>query len=139
MLLAVQGDGGTLIVDKEKDKKSERKIGNAKIIRCTRTSRSLSKNFEDVAILQPTQGVIYPGALIYADQELVDGKPRPLSELGRAPINLRLDLPGLEDEGSFTVADPSDGKVQSALNKALNFWNVRIYFSDIRQKEKNRS
>ena len=122
-LLAVQGDGGTMIVDKEKDKKNERKMGNAKVIRCLRTSRSLSKNFEDVAILQPTQGVIYPGALIYADQELVDGKPRPLSELARAPINLRVDLPGLEDEGSFTVANPSDGKVQSGLNKALNFWN----------------
>ncbi|MBK7708497.1 MAG: thiol-activated cytolysin family protein [Acidobacteria bacterium] len=129
-LLAVQGDGGTLIVDKEKGKKNERKPGNAKIIRCVRTERSLSKNFEDVAILQPTQGVIYPGALVYADQELVDGKPRPLTGLPRAPIDLRLDLPGLQDEGSFVIANPTDGKVQSAVNKALNFWNNSTSFKD---------
>ncbi|MBV9216311.1 MAG: thiol-activated cytolysin family protein [Acidobacteria bacterium] len=130
VLLAVQGDGGTMIVDKEKDKKNERRTGNAKIIRCLRTTRNLSKNFDDVAILQPTQGVIYPGALVYADQELVDGKPRPLTGLPRAPIDLRLDLPGLQDEGSFTIANPTDGKVQSAVNKALNFWNNSTSFQD---------
>ncbi len=130
ILLAVQGDGGTLILDKEKDKKNERKQGNAKIIRCLRTTRNLSKNFEDVAILQPTQGVIYPGALVYADQELVDGKPRPLTGLPRAPIDLRLDLPGLQDEGSFTIANATDGKTQSAVNKALNFWNNSTSFKD---------
>ncbi len=130
VLLAVQGDGGTLILDKEKDKKNERKQGNAKIIRCLRTTRNLSKNFEDIAILQPTQGVIYPGALVYADQELVDGKPRPLTGLPRAPIDLRLDLPGLQDEGSFTIANPTDGRVQSSVNKALNFWNNSTSFKD---------
>lgn len=129
-LLMVQGDGGTLIVDKEKSQKKERKQGNAAIIRCTRTERSLSKNFEDVAILQPTQGVIYPGALVYADQELVDGKPRPLTGLPRAPIDLRLDLPGLQEEGSFTIANPTDGKVQTAVNKALNFWNNSTSFKE---------
>jgi thiol-activated cytolysin len=123
VLLAVQGDGGSLIYEKVKDSNSERKVGDGKIIRCLRTTRSLSKNFDDVAILQPTQGVIYPGALVFADQNLVDGMPRPLTGLARAPIDLRLDLPGLFDEGSFTIANPTDGKVQSAVNKSLNFWN----------------
>jgi thiol-activated cytolysin len=123
VLLAVQGDGGTLLNEKVNSEKADRKPGNGKIIRCLRTSKSLSRNFDDIAILQPTQGVIYPSALIYADQELVDGKPRPLTALPRAPLNLRLDLPGLRNEGSFTVANPTEGKVQSSVNKALNFWN----------------
>jgi thiol-activated cytolysin len=130
VLLAVQHDGGTLIYEKVKDQNTERRQGDGKIIRCLRTTRSLSKNFDDIAILQPTQGVIYPGALVFADQEMVDGKPRPLTGLPRAPINLRLDLPGLQEEGSFTINDPTDGKVQTAVNKALNHWNNSTSFKD---------
>ena len=123
VLLAVQGDGGTLIYEKVNDKKDTRDAKPGKIVRCVRTSKSLSKNFDDVAILQPTQGVIYPGALVYADKNLVDGMPRPLTGLPRSPIDLRLDLPGLQDEGSFVITNPTDGKVQSGVNKALNIWN----------------
>jgi thiol-activated cytolysin len=130
-LLAVSGDGGTLLTDEPKAEPTKtRKKGDKTIIRCLTTERSLKKNFDEVAILQPTKGVIYPGALIYADKSLTDGKPRPLTGLPRNPIDLRLDLPGLRKEGSFTIADPTNGKVESALNEALDFWNNSTSFKD---------
>ena len=123
LLLAVQPTGGELIQEKIKGTSQTRDTKPGKIVRCTRTDHSLSGNFDDVAILQPTQGVIYPGALLYADQNLVDGQPRPLTGLPRAPIDLRLDLPGLEEDGSFTIANATDGKVQTSVAKALRKWN----------------
>jgi thiol-activated cytolysin len=120
-----------LLTDEPKGEPTKtKKKGDKTIIRCLTTERSLKKNFEEVAILQPTKGVIYPGALIFADKELTDGKPRPLTGLPRAPIDLRLDLPGLRKEGSFTIADPTNGKVESAVNEALDFWNNSTSFKD---------
>ena len=125
-LLAADAEGGVLLYDKPDPKKpveNLRKPGSGNITRCTKTAHNMRKNFDEIAILQPTQGVIYPGALIFADKQLIEGKPRPINGLARAPLDLRLDLPGLEDEGSFKVVNPTDGKVQSGINKALNFWN----------------
>lgn len=131
VLLAVQGDGGEIINEKVLSKSNpNREVGNGKIIRCVETKKSLSNNFKDIAILQPTEGVIYPGALIYADKSLVDGLPRQLTELKRAPINARLDLPGLQEQGSFTVAEPRNGNFQTGLNRALNFWNNGPSYKD---------
>ena len=130
-LLAVAADGGTILTDEPKGEPVKtKKKGDKTIIRCLTTDRSLKKNFDEVAILQPTKGVIYPGALIFADKELTDGKPRPLTGLPRAPIDLRLDLPGLRKEGSFTIADPTNGKVEGAVNEALDFWNNSTSFKD---------
>ncbi len=129
-LLSVPAEGGTLLYEKVKKEEKDRTPGDGKITRCTRRVTSLSKGFDEVAILQPTQGVVYPGAMVFADEHLVDGKPRPLTGLPRAPIDLRLDLPGLEDEGSFTITNPTDGRVQTSLNKALNFWNNSTSFKN---------
>ena len=129
-LLSAAPEGGMLLYEKVKKEESDRTPGNGKITRCTRKTTSLSKNFDDIAILQPTQGVVYPGALVFADANLIDGKPRPMNGLPRAPIDLRVDLPGMQDEGGFTITNPTDGKVQSSLNKALNFWNTSTSFKD---------
>lgn len=132
-LLAADAEGGVLLYDKpdpNKPVENMRKPGAGNITRCTKIPKNMKKNFDEIAILQPTQGVVYPGALIFADKQMVEGKPRPLNGLPRAPIELRLDLPGLEDEGSFKVVNPSDGKVQSGINKALNFWNNSPAFKE---------
>jgi len=129
-LMSVAADGGTLLVEKVTKQETDRTPGNRKITRCTRKTTSLSRNFENIAILQPTHGVVYPGALVFADEHLVDGKPRPMNGLPRAPIDLRVDLPGMQKEGSFTIANPTDGKVESALNKSLNVWNNSTSFKD---------
>lgn len=132
-LLAADAEGGVLLYDKPDPNKpieNMRKPGSGNITRCTKIPHNMRKNFDEIAILQPTQGVVYPGALVFADKQLVEGKPRPLNGLPRAPLELRLDLPGLEDEGSFKVVNPTDGKVQSGINKALNFWNNSPAYKD---------
>jgi len=124
ILLAVQGDGGEILREQVKSTSApKREVGNGEIIRCIETKKSLTNNFKDIAILQPTEGVIYPGALIFADKTLVDGLPRQLTELKRAPITVRVDLPGLEEQGSITIAQPNNGSYQTGLNRALSFWN----------------
>ncbi len=44
---------------------------------CVSTTFDLKNNFEDIAILRPTQDVIWPGALVEANQSLLDGLPEP--------------------------------------------------------------
>jgi thiol-activated cytolysin len=125
-LLAADAEGGVVLYDKPDPSKpieNMRKPGSGNITRCTKIPHNMKAIFDEIAILQPTRGVIYPGALIFADKQLIEGKPRPMNGLPRAPLDLRLDLPGLVDEGSFQVVNPTDGKVQSGINKALNFWN----------------
>ncbi len=125
-ILAADSAGGTLLVDEPDPKKNAEKLrkpGAKSIIRCIKTPHTMKKNFDEIAILQPTQGVVYPGALIFAETQLIEGKPRPVRGLKRSPIDLRLDLPGLEEEGNIRISEPTDGKVQSGINKALNFWN----------------
>ena len=61
---------------------------------CTRTTYNLKQNFDKLAILRPTQGIVWPGALVKGNASLTDGLPEPLT-LGRAPVTLSLDLPGM--------------------------------------------
>lgn len=107
-----------------------REEGSGNVIVCTREQITEKENFEQISILQPTEGVIYPGALIYGDGTLRDGMPRQLTELPRSPISLRLDLPGLGREGSFTIENPTAGKYQGYLNEALQAWVSGPAFED---------
>jgi len=97
-----------------------------KYIECTDVSYKLEKNFDKVTILRPTNGVIWPGALIYGDQDMLDGLPRPIT-LDRAPMTLRLDLPGMGEEGNIVVDNPSNSSVQTQINGALEWWNANEF------------
>lgn len=93
---------------------------------CKTVTYDLKNNFEDVAILRPTNGIIYPGALVIADEATLGGLPTPAG-VDRGPANLRIDLPGIGEEGSFTVDKPSNSNVQAALDNVLEFWNANAY------------
>jgi thiol-activated cytolysin len=96
--------------------------GNAVII-CTNTNRSLNKDLSDVAILSPTTGVVFPGALVRANQRLAEGKPDPIA-LRRSPITLRIDLPGLADNGTKVIENPTNSSVQAGVDEVLECWNA---------------
>lgn len=74
MLLRVQIDGST-----ESPPISERVASGNSVVICTRIERSLRKNLDAVIILRPAGGVIYPGALLLADQNLMKGRPTPIA------------------------------------------------------------
>jgi thiol-activated cytolysin len=115
VLLSVVPDGTTSSVPV----KERQNVSNGVII-CTKIHHNLKKNLSEVAILSPTAGVIYPGALIHADQNLAEGRPTPIA-LERAPMDLTVDLPGLDNPGG--TSDAENSKVQTYLNGKLEEWN----------------
>lgn len=93
---------------------------------CKKTDYSLDSNFEDVAILRPTNGIVWPGALVIGNEGMLDGAPDPFT-LDRAAVTLRLDLPGIESEGNIIVENPSNSSIQTGIDGALEWWNGNAY------------
>ncbi len=116
-LLAVQPDGATQALPPTK----ERSLGAGSVIIATKRQHRLSKNLSDVAILRPTAGVIYPGALIVADVNLMEGQPTPIS-LARAPISISTDLPGVQKSRRI-VNQVAHSTVQDAVAQMLEAWH----------------
>lgn len=92
---------------------------------CRVDEHNIRSNFEDVAIFDPALGVVYPGALVIGNQEMLDGAPQPL-QISRAPVKLRLDLPGIGEGGNIEVVTPTYLNVQSSIDEGLEFWNNDI-------------
>lgn len=116
VLLSVQEDGAT----ESLPAKTRSQAGNAVII-TTKRQHSLRKSLSEVAILRPTAGVIFPGALVTADQNLMEGQPTPIG-LARAPLTISIDLPGLQDSRR-ELAEASNSSVQDAIAAILEDWN----------------
>ena len=87
---------------------------------------SLESNFDDVAILRPTNDIIYPGALVVGNQDMLDGSPNPIG-LDRGPMVLSLDLPGLGEQGTLEIEQPNKSNVKTSLDNALEWWNDNAY------------
>jgi thiol-activated cytolysin len=115
VVLSVVADGETSALPV----KTRQDVSNGVII-CTSRKHTLNKNLDEVAILSPTAGVIFPGAMLLADQNMMDGKPTPIS-LPRDPATLSIDLPGLS-KPSQQVA-PTNSAVLTFLNSILEEWN----------------
>src|SRR6056297_2249341 len=93
---------------------------------CTSTTYTLQNNFEEVAILRPTQDVIWPGSLVEANQSLLDGLPEP-ARFERSPVKIRVDLPGIGTNGTKTIESPDQANIQNAIEEALEWWNSNAY------------
>ena len=96
------------------------------VIGCQIRDYDLLSNFDDVAILRPTNDVLFPGALVIGNEGMLDGSPTPLS-LGRAPMTLRLDLPGIGSNGNIEINNPNNSEVNAQLDDALEWWNDNAY------------
>lgn len=92
------------------------------VIICTNTKKGLEKDLNDVTVLTPISGIVYPGALVRANRSLAEGKPEAIS-LPRAPITFRVDLPGIGAKGTRVIDNPSNSSVQAALDETLEQWN----------------
>ena len=92
------------------------------VIICTKTNHTVTKNLNEVSILSNTAGVIFPGALVLADQNLKEGRPTPIG-LPRSGAQLSVDLPGLENPS--VAVKPDNSSVQQALNRMLEDWNLK--------------
>jgi thiol-activated cytolysin len=115
VLLSVVPEGTTSAVPV----KDRQPMSNGVII-CTKIQHKLNKNLDAVAILSPTAGVVYPGALVRADQNLSEGHPTPIA-LPRGPATLSVDLPGLVNPGETLL--PNNSEIQKFVNAKLEEWN----------------
>jgi len=94
---------------------------------CTSTSYDLRTNFSDIAILRPTQDVVWPGALVEANASLLDNGIPELARFERTPVKVRVDLPGIGANGTKTVDNPDQARVQDAIDESLEWWNANAY------------
>ena len=118
ILMAVQPDGATESFPPEKQRTP---AGNQVTI-VTKTRHSLKKNLTEVAILRPTTGVIFPGALVKADTNLAEGVPAPAG-IQQGKVVVSVDLPGLEN-AKRTIDDPTNSSMQEAITDLLEAWNA---------------
>ncbi len=97
------------------------------IVECQVKDYDLDSNFDDVAILRPTAGIVYPGALVVGNQGLLDGAPDPFA-ISRGAASLRIDLPGMGENGNLVVDNPgANTQVQAAIDESLEWWNDNAY------------
>jgi len=101
------------------------KEGNYTTI-CRKTTFNLKKNFDQVAILRPTNGIIWPGALVKGNESLMDGVPEPIG-IERAPVTFSVNLPGMGSNGIRTVENPAASNIQAAIDSSLEWWNANAY------------
>ena len=120
-LLNVQSETGSSSQNISEDSNTD--LGRVK--ECRVVEYNIRSNFEDVAIFDPALGVVFPGALVIGNAEMLDGAPQPL-QIPRAPVKLRLDLPGIGEAGNIEVADPTYSNIQSSIDQGLEFWNNDI-------------
>jgi thiol-activated cytolysin len=95
-------------------------------VTCISTTYNLKENFENIAILRPMSGVIWPGALVKGNQSMMDGLPDPIT-LPRAPVTFSIDLPGIGGNGVKIVENPTNSNIQAAIDSALEWWNANAY------------
>lgn len=81
----------------------------------------VNQNNYDIALANAINDRTYPGALLLANQALVNNMPSGLYAK-RAPIKLRINLPGLEEQGTKIVNDPSFSSVSEAINNMIALW-----------------
>ncbi|WP_299537056.1 thiol-activated cytolysin family protein [Ulvibacterium sp.] len=127
VLLNVQNTG-SLVPDREETSSRNDNQGPTEgwVTECKIKDYNLESNFDDVAILRPTNGVIFPGALVIGNDGMLDGAPDPLT-LDRSAVTLSIDLPGIGDQGTIVVEDPTNSSVQSSIDNALEWWNANAY------------
>lgn len=124
-ILNVQSiDGGSLKT--QTNSTTNKVLQNNNLIVCQEVAYNLKQNAEQVAIIRPTNGIIWPGALVKVNEGLLNGMPEPVT-LKPTPTTLRIDLPGMGAKGTIIVNEPSNSNTQTEIDKALDWWNNNQY------------
>ena len=91
-----------------------------KFIVVTRTKHTVSGSF-DIAVPNARRDITYPGAMLLANQKLVEGVPDPLV-VPKAPRKITIDLPGLTDDNSLVPETMDYAGVSAGINKLITHW-----------------
>lgn len=93
------------------------------LIIITRTKESTTNNTAELPVISGNFNGVYPGAIVHADSNLVDGHPNILTgaELQRKPVAVGLDIFGNTQE-PMVVNNPNQAKVMKAINQMVQNW-----------------
>ncbi len=111
-LLTAREDGATETLP-------ARRRTDSGVIICTSKRVSASNEVDDLAILAPTAGTIFPGALVRVNQALAEGRPQAIT-LPRSAVTISLDLPGVG--GAMQVDEAIPSRVQGAIERGVSKW-----------------
>lgn len=106
-----------------------RKRPPGKVIVVTKKKHDVSSNLTENALLNPSAGVVFPGAVLKQDRTLAEGLPTPYT-LPRGPLTIRVDLPGLEDKGVVTIQSPTNVNVEMGIQRITGYW-----FDNVKDKQ----
>lgn len=89
----------------------------------TRAKESTAKNTAELAIINGNLNGVYPGAVVHADSNLVDGRPNPVtgSGLKRKPLTVSLDIFG-NTQAPIVIENPNQAEVMKAINQMTQNW-----------------
>lgn len=88
-----------------------------------RTKKSLTTTPVDISIIDSVMDRTYPGALQLADTDFVNNRPNVL-QAKRKPLNISIDLPGLKNENTIQVDNPTNANVKGAIDELLEKWDT---------------
>lgn len=91
-----------------------------KFVVVTKTKHTVSGSF-DIAVPNARRDITYPGALLIANQKLVEGMPDPLV-VPKSPRKITIDLPGLTDDNSTTPKTNDFAGVSAGINALIQNW-----------------
>lgn len=114
-ILSKQGDKIENFVPKE-----GKKIGDKYIV-IERKKHTLATNPVDISVVQSIIDSAYPGSLQLANNGLAENRPDSLV-LPRKPLNITIDLPGLEKRNTIKVENPTYANVTAAIDELINEW-----------------
>ncbi|MDR1396920.1 MAG: thiol-activated cytolysin family protein [Desulfarculales bacterium] len=118
-VLVFKGTGVSSFIPKEGHRN-----GNRYIV-VTRSLRSLENSEESISVVGAIASRTYPGALLLANSRLVDNQPD-VVPVERAPLKMRVDLPGMAEDATFEVENLENGLAyEASLNKVLDIWNTK--------------
>lgn len=83
--------------------------------------QKINQSNYDIVIVNAINDRTYPGALLLANQALVNNMPSGLYAK-RTPVKLRINLPGMEEQGTKTVNEPSYSAISEAINNMTASW-----------------
>lgn len=91
-----------------------------KFIVVSREHKSITNGKADIGVISSVQHKTFPGSILQANHHLIDNSPNVVA-LTREPLMYTVDLPGMTEDGSFTIV-PSYSNYRAKLNEVLNKW-----------------
>ena len=87
-----------------------------------REKKSLGTTPVDISVVDSVVNRTYPGSILLANEDYANNRPT-MVMAKRAPLDITIDLPGLNDGNTVTVDDPSYGSVTAAIDTLIDKWS----------------